>query len=423
MPMPSLPRLSLWWILTRLVVLVLLFGPESKSVGDVGYFAKSLAHIERFGLGSTMPEYPLPALLMVAVPWTLALALSASWLYGFFFVAATLAVDAVFTVALSRSARSSGRVAAVVAWLVAVPVMGGLTFVRFDVVPGVLVGLVVLASVTHPRWAAFLVSLATSIKLWPVLMIPFLASAVRNRWSVLVPVAVVGAASVLVTVAVGGWGRLVSPLVYQADRGLQIESVAATPVMVRFAVIPASSTISYSPFKAYEITGPGVSAMLTVSTVLTVAFVALVLTLWLRTLRTGSSLTPDAFVWSTLCVTLAFMCSSKVLSPQYLLWLLPAACAGLAVVWHSYRQLMVWTCVLGVAAGLSHLLFPSLYTSLAVHGAHTPLAVCVLTLRNGLMIGLLAFSTRMAFVATGSRGLAAPRSGRPRVGTTAPASR
>ena len=62
------------------------------------------------------------------------------------------------------------------------------------------------------------------------------------------------------TIAVGGWSRLWSPLAYQADRGLQIESVSATPVMVRFAADPDGYRVCfYSPFKAYEITGPRVS--------------------------------------------------------------------------------------------------------------------------------------------------------------------
>ena len=105
------PVLALWWMLSRLVVLILLFGPESRAVGDVGYFAKSLDSVGRVGLGATMPEYPIPALLVVAVPWVLVAAMHMLSLYGFFFVGATLCVDALFTVALHRSGRDgAGRV-------------------------------------------------------------------------------------------------------------------------------------------------------------------------------------------------------------------------------------------------------------------------------------------------------------------------
>ncbi len=394
------PVLALWWMLSRLVVLILLFGPESRAVGDVGYFAKSLDSIGRVGLGATMPEYPIPALLVVAVPWVLVAAMHMLSLYGFFFVGATLCVDALFTVALHRSGRDGAGRVAVASWLVAVPLMGGLTFVRFDVVPGILVGLVVLLFSTRPRWAAFLVAVATSIKLWPILLIPTLISGSRRRLAAVTQVAGAGLVAVAVTIAVGGWSRLWSPLAYQADRGLQIESVSATPVMVRFAADPDGYKIFYSPFKAYEITGPGVSTMLGLSTVLTLCFAGIVLTVWVRCVLRGRSLSPDAFVWTSLCVTLAFMCASKVLSPQYLLWLLPAACAGLAVVRSSYRQLLVWACVLGVAATLSHLIFPTLYTPLAIHGPHTVAATSVLGVRNLLLVILWVASARMAFTTT-----------------------
>jgi hypothetical protein len=395
------PTLALWWTLSRLVVLILLFGPESRAVGDVGYFAKSLGHVGRVGLGATMPEYPLPALLVVAVPWVLVSVVHVLWLYGFFFVGATLCVDALFTLALHRSGRdgAAGRLAAV-SWLVAVPLMGGLTFVRFDVVPGVLAGLVILLLSTRPRWAAFLVALATSIKLWPVLLIPALVSGSRRRWAAAPQIAAVGLLTVVVTIALGGWNRLWSPLVYQGDRGLQIESVVATPVMARFAADPDGYKIFYSSFKAYEITGSGVSTMLGLSTVLTLCFAGIVLTVWVRCLRLGHSLSPDAFVWTSLCMTLGFMCVSKVLSPQYLLWLLPAACAGLAVVRTSYRKLLVWACGLGVAATLSHLIFPTLYTPLAIHGAQTGAAVSVLVVRNLILLVLWVGSARMAFMTT-----------------------
>jgi len=216
-------------------------------------------------------------------------------------------------------------------------------------------------------------------------------------------VAVVGLVAMGVTVVLGGWNRLWSPLVYQADRGLQIESVSATPVMARFAADPAGYRIFYSHFKAYEVTGPGVSAMLALSTLMTLCFAALVLIVWVRCLRLGRSLSPDAFVWSSLCMTLAFMCVSKVLSPQYLLWLLPAACAGLAVVRSSCRRLLVWTCGLGLGAALSHLIFPTLYPPLAIHGPHTVLAVTLLVVRNLLLMVLWVVSAHMAFVTTQGR--------------------
>jgi hypothetical protein len=382
------PRIALLWVLTRIVVLILMFGPESRVVGDVGYFAKSLGGLDVLGLAGTMREYPLPAVAVVAVPWTIAGAVHAVWAYGFFFVAALLAVDAAFTALLHRHA-AADRGSAVMAWLVAVPAMGGLCFVRFDLIPGVLVGVVILLSASRPRVAAFLLAVATSIKLWPVLLVPpLLARAARRGRSASV-IAAVGVVTVVATVVAAGWARVWSPLVYQADRGLQIESVAATPVMLVHAVDSAAYRIFYSSYKAYEITGPGVPLLLTVSSALSLALVAFLVLLWSRIALLGRDLSTDALVWASVASTLGFLCASKVLSPQYLLWVLPMAVAGLTVVTRTRPALLRLTVGLIVAAALSHAIFPGLYSPIVLHRDGSLLAVTVLAVRNVLLVVLL----------------------------------
>jgi hypothetical protein len=388
-------RIALLWVLTRVVVLIFMFGPESRVVGDVGYFAKSLGHLDDLGLGRTMREYPLPAVAVVALPWVLAGVAHALWAYGFFFVAGLLAVDAAFTGLLNRHDRA-GRGSAVVVWLVAVPAMGGLTYVRFVLIPGVLVGVVVLLAGTRPRVAAFLVAVATSIKLWPVLLVPPLLARAARRGQSLTVVAAVGVTAVLATVVAAGWARVWSPLAYQADRGLQIESVAATPAVAVHAFDPAAYRIFYSSFKAYEITGPGVPVLLTVSSALSLALVAFLVVLWSRIARLGRDLSPDALVWASVASTLGFLCASKVLSPQYLLWVLPMAVAGLAVVSRTRRTLLRFTVGLVVAAALSHAIFPWLYNPIVLHRGDTPPAVTVLVVRNALLVALLVQSCVMA---------------------------
>ena len=381
------------WLLSRGIVLLLLVAAELRAVGDVVYFSDALRDLSPAGLDTTLREYPLAALAVVWLPWMLARVLGSTQLYGFAFVLGGLLADAAFTYVLSRFAPRR-RGAALTVWLVSVPAMGGLSYVRFDLLPGVLVGCLILLHGTRPRLAALVVAVATSVKLWPALLIPPVVMGRRQWRSTSMVVGAVGGSTVLLTVLLAGWSRVFSPLTYQADRGLQIESVPATPLMVGRALHVAGYDVSFSRYMAYEITGPATTAMMLVTTLLTLAFVAFLILVWARMLRRDGRVGGDAFVWTCLAVTLGFMCSGKVLSPQYFLWLLPMSAAGLAVVTTTSAQLLRWTGGLLVATLLSHAIFPWLYDSLLAEGPASDVAVVVLLLRNVLTLGLFWVAAR-----------------------------
>ena len=105
----------------------------------------------------------------------------------------------------------------------------------------------------------------------------------------------------------------------------------------------------------------------------------------------------DTLVWASLAAISAFLCTSRVLSPQYLLWLLPTAIAGLAVVGPTRRSLARWTGALVAAALLSHALYPWLYAPLVhVHRDGGAVALGVLVVRNLLLVALLVHACRTA---------------------------
>ena len=81
---------------------------------------------------------------------------------------------------------------------------------------------------------------------------------------------VVGFGLAAVSLLAGGMTRLFSPLTWQSDRGLQIESVWSIPLMVARAVRPDVWIVETSPYQAYEIFGPGVGFWVGVSNVATV---------------------------------------------------------------------------------------------------------------------------------------------------------
>ncbi len=382
------------WLLTRGLVLWLFFGPQSWVTGDVAYFAESLSQVADRGLASTLVEYPLPGVAVVAVPWLLAVWSGHPDLYSELVLAIALLTDAAFTVLLHRLVRG-GRAAAVVVWLLAVPLLGATAYARFDLVPGILAGVALLLLVTHPRAAAGAGAVATGLKLWPALLLPALSARTRERRAVLVVFAVVGAALTLTSLALAGWARLVSPLTWQAERGLQIESVAATPAMFAWALGPGEFKVAYSAYNAFEVTGPGVSATSTVTGALAALVLVGLVALWVRAWRVGASLTPDAVTWLCLVAVCAFMVTSRVLSPQYLLWLLPMTAAGLAVAGteRGVQRLRRWAVLLLVTTAATHLVFPVFYGHLTQQDPGSIRVVLLLAFRNAMLVWLTVVAT------------------------------
>ncbi|MGH3445409.1 MAG: hypothetical protein ACRDPB_08540, partial [Nocardioidaceae bacterium] len=209
-------------------------------------------------------------------------------------------------------------------------------------------------------------------------------------------VVVLGAA----TVVLGGWGRLFSPLDYATDRGLQIESVAATPAVLGWWHDPGTWSIGYAPSKAFEITGPGVPWLLVATTVASLVYVVAVLAAWLvawrRRDRLGGRQGARVLVWLSLAAISGLVVTGRVLSPQYLLWLLPAAAAGLVVL--RDRSLVGWAVLLLVTTGLTHLEFPTFYAGLTQRAAgQLGPAVLALLLRNLCLVALTLWAWRAAF--------------------------
>lgn len=388
----GLDRVRIWtlWGLTRLVLVVLLASWESGSFTDLNYYRVSLEDLDADGVAGTLAEYPVPAFLLLAAPYGLLSLAGIASSYSVVVLLLVLLVDAGFLRALLGRARTMGPVWA---WLAATPALGAVSHARFDLVPGVLVALALLCLVDAPRRAAVLAVLATGLKYSPALVLPSLAAPSAIRARVVGAGAVAGLALVAVSVVVAGWDRIVSPLTYQGDRGLQIESLAATPAMVRWAVAPDDHRIFFARSLAWEIDGPGTDGLLAASTAVSALLVAVLVALWLRAwLRlTDPRVALPAVVWLTLGAVAAFVVSSKVLSPQYLLWLLPAACAGLVLLdGDDRRRLGRWTVVLLVTAVLTHVVFPHGYRALLGHSGWSVPVVAVLALRNLLLAGLCA---------------------------------
>jgi hypothetical protein len=109
---------------------------------------------------------------------------------------------------------------------------------------------------------------------------------------------------------------------YHAERGLQVESLACS-ILMKLGWV---SGISFE-YGAFEVQGQGVELARSLSLPLTGALVLLTALVMYRQHRLGR-LGAGRFPRYAAALILAFMLGSKVLSPQYMVWLLPLVPLG-----------------------------------------------------------------------------------------------
>ena len=114
-----------------------------------------------------------------------------------------------------------------------------------------------------------------------------------------------------------GGGGLLQSFAYQADRGLQVESLAASVLIALGRV--NDFVIAHG---AYEVRGPGAEPAGSLSIAVTGALLLITAFFIYREYRKGKS-GLEAFPRHAAALILAFMLGSKVLSAQYVIWLLP----------------------------------------------------------------------------------------------------
>ena len=395
------------WLATRVLTMLILI-PERNILGDVRYYGRQLEAL--FGatpVTEVLREYPAPALAVFVPPWWAALGDEGGYLVTF--VLLMIAIDAVFTAALWRA---SGRrpTPGVRVWLLLVPCLGPLTFTRFDLVSAALAGAALLAlAARRPLWSGLLAAGGAAVKLWPAALLPGLLLARDRPRRVLAGFAGLGAVAVVVTLAGGGVTRLLSPLTWQGERGLQIETVWAVPLMWGRTVSPDTWSTPYTRFFAFQVEGPGAATLTTLSSVATVAALVLLGWLWWRAaLTVRATGRPDGTVRPASLplvgmVAIAAACllivPNRTLSPQYLLWIggLLAALGAVAPdepLLPRLNLLTVVTCV------LTQVLYPLGYGMLTGPHWSNAIGATLLTVRNGLLLAITVLAVRRVVALT-----------------------
>lgn len=394
------------WLVTRLAMLAILAVFESFIVGDVYYYHRKIAGLFTVGLPGTLNEYPTPVVWILTLPYAITGGNEHGYLVAFMIF--MLALDAVFTWALWRSA-GRRHDTAIDFWILFVFLIGPLSYERFDIIPAVLAGGALLAARTRPWVAGALTGLGAAIKLWPALLIPALLADKERRKPTAIGFVVVGFGLALLSLVTGGMARLFSPLTWQSGRGLQIESVWATPLMLLRMISPDRWVVDISKFQAYEIFGAGVGFWQMVSNIATVVGLVVIVALWVRAFRVRDGVSPIAVGMVVLATVAIVIITNKTLSPQYLLWIGGPIAALLllrgSTTTEDLRRWIVRVGVFGlVLAGLTQLVYPLLYDGYLGFTDHSGIVVSTLVtaVRNLCLLGFTVITVLLAWRTTSS---------------------
>lgn len=420
-----------WYAATRILLLlwsvsgIVPYFMHSSVVGDVqtySLWALGFEHGHFPPLSDHQWQYPPGAALVMLIPQFFVYLTGISYFVVFYLFALT-ADFAVFRLLLGQADRlvreagahdaqpgESGPEAplgGVWAWIVGALAIGPLLFMRYDViVTAVAVGGLVAAVTAGAllrrgpeaaeRWTwnlrGALLGLGAIVKVWPLVLLlglpPRLKGLRAMAWSVLAALVV----SVGLAAAMPG---ALTFLHNQSSRGIEVESVLASPFMIAsWFGYPVRIQQSYGSFQIFA---HGVGLVGSASLALTAIGFGLILWWRVRRLR-PERWSPALYADVGLAALLIMVITSRVLSPQYMIWLM-----GLAAVCLTFRgpasraagrgtTLMEWPAkIIMGCVFVTQIEFPILFVSVIDHGF---LGTALVALRNLALIAATVLAVR-----------------------------
>lgn len=270
-------------------------------------------------------QYPPGAALLMLLPRI------GPGTYGESFVALMLIFDLAGLGLLALLGRRSGNYSGLWVWLLAMPLVGVYAVLRFDLVPTVIAIAALVVVHRQPGWFGALVGIGAAIKVWPVVLL--FAEWDRRRLARAALAAVAGAA-VVFAVAALAFGDPFGFLGGQSDRGLQREAVATAPWLLSQVVGGTAPQLEVH-FGSWEIVNSGTGAVTDALKWLSLAALAAAAIWWRyrgRAILGGRSDLARAEVSRDFVFTIVLLLvvTSRVLSPQYMVWLLGLAAVVLS---------------------------------------------------------------------------------------------
>jgi hypothetical protein len=235
--------------------------------------------------------------------------------------------------------------------------LGPIVFERFDAWPVALLS-ISLALLAAERWTSGSVALALAIctKLYPVVVAPValarVFTAAGRRVTTRAAIAgVIAGAFVTLPFAIVGFGGLGYSYYVQFKRPLQLESTGAALFLALDRLGLYDTTVQAGLSK--DIAGSAASVVALASTAVQLAAILLAAWWFWRGPRTTASM-----LTASAAAVVAFVAFGKVLSPQYVIWIVPLVPLVARRVWVPAMALTV------AAAGLTGLYFPLHYSGI-----------------------------------------------------------
>lgn len=351
----SLPNVGLW---------------DGRGQADTGLYSQYGARIAdgalpyRSGFSIEFPPGAIPPLAIPALPGSHYVA----WFKAFELLCGIAAVAAVaFALAETPASRRYGAVAVAA---VAPAALGPIVLNSFDLWPAALAAWGVALTVRgRPRWGLALLGAATAAKLYPVLLAPALLTLiVREQGRREARLAFAAGATIFAAIflpfAALAPGGLKYALQQQATRGLQIESLGGSILGVAHRLGAGFRvTVTHAPF-SFDIAGGTAKAL---ATVLSLVVLVAVAASWRELVRGPAG--RDRTLLGVAAAAVAFVAFAKVLSPQYLLFLVPLVpLADSVAAWMLFLLALgltqVWARFPGPFLALTHL-GPAIWAALA----------------------------------------------------------
>lgn len=386
-PAPAAPRAAggaLWalgagWVASRTLLLLMVTG-VIRLMGDVSTDVWVIYHgwygvlqTGTFPLDDVTWQYPPGAALVIMLPGLL------PWSYLVSFWVVCGVVDALTMGLLLRAGLRRGRgLTGAWVWVAGVPLLGPMIYNRYDILVTALCVAGLLALLRRPAIGGILLGLGGIIKIWPLLALVGTPSGRRTRRSWTAAAATAGSLGFLLAAGMNGAFEF---LMFQKDRGIEVESLGAMPLHFARLAGAWDGQVKMN-YGSTEMLGPWVGVISKVMVAGTVAGFAWLLFWRLTTKRRTAATTYDA----ALAALLVFTVTSRVISPQYLVWLVGVAAVCLTVRGTSQRPVAV---LILIATPLTTLEFPVLFGQ--VTGSH-PWGVVVLGLRNLLLLAAAVLS-------------------------------